>query len=63
MNCSICRTVRVVSEAAVVVSMLLAGMSASWAQRQAASDDGVKAASKAFYTALSGTDVAAMKEV
>jgi ketosteroid isomerase-like protein len=38
-------------------------MSASWAQQQAASEDGVKAASKAFYAALSGTDVAAIKEV
>lgn len=63
MNFSIRRTVSVVSLAAVIVSVMLAGMSASWAQQQTASDDGVKAASKAFYAALSGTDVAAMKEV
>lgn len=63
MNFSIRRTVSAVSLAAVIVSVMLAGMSASWAQQQTASDDGVKAASKAFYAALSGTDVAAMKQV
>ena len=57
------RTVSVVSLAAVIVSVMLAGMSASWAQQQASAEDGVKAASKAFYAALSGTDVAAMKQV
>ena len=63
MNFSIRRTVSVVSLAAVIVSVMLAGMSASWAQQQASDEDGVKAASKAFYAALSGTDVAAMKQV
>ena len=57
------RTVSVVSLAAVIVSVMLAGMSASWAQQQASAEDGVKAASKVFYAALSGTDVAAMKQV
>jgi ketosteroid isomerase-like protein len=47
----------------VFVSVMLAGMSASWAQQPAASDDGANAASTAFYAALSGTDVAAMKQV
>jgi ketosteroid isomerase-like protein len=63
MTCSIRRTVRAVSLAMVFVSVMLAGMSASWAQQPAASDDGAKAASTAFYAALSGTDVAAMKQV
>jgi len=63
MNFSIRRTVSVVSVAAVIFSVLLAGVSASWAQQQTADEDGVKAASRAFYAALSGTDVAAMKEV
>jgi ketosteroid isomerase-like protein len=57
------RTITVWSLATVVVSVMLAGMSASWAQQTAADEDGVKAASKAFYAVLSGTDVAAMKEV
>ena len=63
MNFSIRRTVSVVSVAAVIVSVMLAGMPASWAQHQAADETGVKAASAAFYAALSGTDVAAMKQV
>ena len=63
MTCSIRRTVSAVSLAAVIGSVMLVGMSASWAQQPAASDDGVKAASTAFFAALSGTDVAAMKEV
>ncbi len=45
----------------ILLSGLLVGLSASGAQR--ASDDGIKAASQAFYAALSGTDVAAMKKV
>ncbi len=44
----------------ILLSGLLVGLSASGAQR--ASDDGIKAASQAFYAALSGTDVAAMKK-
>ena len=63
MTFSIRRTVSAVSLAAVIVSVMLAGMSASWAQQKASDEDGVKAASKAFYAALSGTDVAAMKQV
>jgi ketosteroid isomerase-like protein len=63
MNFSIRRSVSVVSVATVIVSVMLAGVSASWAQHQASDETGVKAASKAFYAALSGTDVAAMKQV
>ncbi len=63
MKFEIRRTVSVLSLATVIVSLMLSGMSASWAQQKASSDDGVKAASKAFYVALSGTDVAAMKQV
>ena len=56
MNFWIRGTVRVVSSAAVIVSVMLVGMSASWAQQQAANVDGVKAASKAFYAALAVID-------
>jgi ketosteroid isomerase-like protein len=63
MNCSIRRPGSVLSLAAVIVSVMLAGMSASWAQQPAPNEDGVKEASTAFYAALSGTDVAAMKQV
>ena len=56
MNFSMRRTVSAVSLAAVLVSVMLAGMSASWAQQKMSNVDGEKAASKAFYAALAVID-------
>ena len=47
----------------MIVGLMLVGPSTGWAQQKASSADGVKAASQAFYAALVGTDVAAMKKV
>ena len=56
MNFSIRKTVGILSLVTVIVSVMLAGMSASWAQQQASDEEGVKAASKAFYAALAVID-------
>ncbi len=57
------RRTHVVLVGTIMLTGVLLSLSAIGAQRTAPSDDGVKAASRAFYAALSGTDVAAMKQV
>jgi ketosteroid isomerase-like protein len=57
------RITSALAAASMIVGIIAFGSTVGWAQQTASNDDGAKAASKAFYAALSGTDVGAMKSL
>ena len=56
MNKSISGVARSLSAMSMIVGLMLFGTSEGWAQQKASNVDGVKAASKGFYTALAVLD-------